>query len=158
MADFKTTAYQADVLKKEVDNTEQTASIYYNVPDQFVEYENKSYNPIDFFTNSGEFNMNLINKSYRLEQLKRMEFYRKLERDRLDTLHKLNPKIEYPLNLSIGQNLINLQNTFFGIYSDLITEPININIITKNNRMFYLGMFLIIIFIVYAIISKIQIA
>jgi len=157
MGDFKTTTYQADYLKWEAHNKEQNPSIFYNLPDQFTEYENKSYNPIDFLTNSGEFNLNLINKSFRLEQLKRMKFFRQRELERLETEAKLNPQPIPLTQLTIGQHLVGFQNMFYGIVSDLTDKPINSEILTKNNRLFYLGIFFLMIFIIYAILSRIQI-
>jgi hypothetical protein len=158
MADFKTTSYQADLFAKEAKDREQEASIYYKLPDQFLEYENKSYNPIDFLTSSGEFNIDLINKSYREEQLKRMEFFRQKERERLETDAKLNKKPLPLTQLTIGQHLDNFSNTFYNIISDTTKEPLNTEIITKDNRLFYIGIFLLILFIIYAVLSRIQIA
>src|SRR5689334_15394778 len=111
MGDFKTTSYQADYLKNFATDREQDTNIYYKLPDQFVEYESKSYNPFYFFTSSGEFNLNEINKSYRLEQIKRMQFYKDLELKRLEELNRT----KQPPNLTdytVAQHMDNFQNTF----------------------------------------------
>lgn len=159
MGDFKTTSYQADLFDFNQKNQQRGTGIYYTLPDQFVEYENRSYNPIDFLTNSGEFNIDLINKSYRLEQLKRMEFFRQKERERLETASKLY-SVPIPLTqLTIGQHLIGFQNTFYGITYDLIDsdKPINFEIVTKDHRLFYLGIFFLLIFLIYACLTRIKI-
>src|SRR5579863_1655479 len=114
MGDFKTTSYQADYLQDRLKNKEQGTNIYYKLPDQFVEYESKSYNPFYFFTSSGEFNLNEINKSYRLEQIKRMEFYKKLEQRRLAEMDRIRPPVPNLMALTLYQHVINFQNTFFG--------------------------------------------
>ncbi len=158
MGDLKTTSYQADYLKKFATDREQEPNIYYNLPDQFVEYESKSYNPFYFFTSSGEFNLNEINKSYRLEQLKRMQFYKGLEEKRQMEINKINPPKPSLIELSLYQHIMNFQNTFFGIISDLESSqvPINSDILTKNNRLFYIGIFLLVIFVLYIFVMYIN--
>ncbi len=154
MGDFKTTTYQADYLKKFATDREQETNIYYSIPDQFVEYESKSYNPFYFFTSSGEFNLNEINKSYRLEQIKRMQFFKELEEKRLAEMYRLNPPIPNLGELSIDQHMRGLQSTFFGIVSDLENKPIDTKILTTNHRLFYLGIFCLIIFMLYLILNQ----
>ena len=156
MGDFKTTSYQADYLQDRLKNKEQGTNIYYKLPDQFVEYESKSYNPFYFFTSSGEFNLNEINKSYRLEQIKRMEFYKKLEQRRLAEMDRIRPPVPNLMELTLYQHVINFQNTFFGIIHDLQTEPIDMSILTKNYRSFYLGALLLIIFLLYIFVWYIR--
>lgn len=156
MGDFKTTSYQADYLQDRLKNKEQGTNIYYKLPDQFVEYESKSYNPFYFFTSSGEFNLNEINKSYRLEQIKRMEFYKKLEQRRLAEMDRIRPPVPNLMALTLYQHVINFQNTFFGIIHDLQTEPIDMSILTKNYRSFYLGALLLIIFLLYIFVWYIR--
>lgn len=157
MGDFKTTSYQADYLKKFATDREQEQSIYYQIPDQFSEYESKSYNPFYFFTNSGEFNLNEINKSYRLEQIKRMKFYKELEEKRLREMHRLNPPIINLGDMTMDQHLNNFQNTFFSIVKDLETEPkISTKILTKDHRLFYVGILFLIIFMLYLILEQLN--
>lgn len=154
MGDFKTTSYQSDLLKYYGDVNKNT-NIYYELPDQFTQYEYRSYNPIDFLTSSGEFNLDLINKSYREEQLKRMKHFRKLEKQRLALAPQPPPSI---LSLSLGDNVLEFQKTFEGIFDDLTNHsvPISLNIFTKDNRLFYLGILLLMIFFAYMIINNIQ--
>ena len=54
--------------------------------------------------------------------------------------------------LTLSQLLINMKNTIMGIPLDLITEGFNTQVFTRDNRLFYLGLFLILIFIIYLII------
>lgn len=152
MGDFKTTSYQADYLKKFAANPEQQTNIYYNIPDQFVEYESKAYNPFYFFTNSGEFNLNEINKSYRLEQIKRMKFFKQLEEKRLANTPKPKASIS---ELSLAENIKLFRLSLLGMWSDIITQKtLNQSILTKDNRMFYLGILLIVMFLFYLLISQ----
>ena len=54
--------------------------------------------------------------------------------------------------LSIGQLLINMKNTIFGIPEDIFSQGFSKQVFTKDNRLFYLGIFLILIFILYLIL------
>jgi len=154
MADFKQTAYQADVLKH-FGNTDSKTNIFYNLPDQFTQYENRSYNPIDFLTNSGEFNLDLINKSYREEQLKRMKHFRQLE---LQRLAREPQPIPTPLDMTLGQNIIQFQQTFFDIVTDTTdgSKPFEWRTLMSTSRLFYIGIGLVLIFVIYASLNSIR--
>jgi hypothetical protein len=168
MADFKTTSYQADYLKHFDDAADQETNIYYNLPDQFTQYEYRSYNPIDFMTSSGEFNLDLVNKSYRQEQLMRMKHFRELEKRKLARESAIPSNLansrngqantKTPLELTVGENIIQFQNTFFDIVTDVFdgTKPLNSQIMTENNRLFYLGFFFVMIFVIYSAINNMR--
>ena len=131
------------------------SSIFNNLPDQFTKYDTMTYNPLDFYTASGEFNLALFNKTFREEQIRRIEFYRKYEEDRLRRLEEEENKVVKFQDLSVGQHLINMKNTIFDITSDIIAgKPISPKLFTKNNRMFYLGLILLIIFIIYLTLNN----
>lgn len=152
MGDLKTTAYQATMTYQYGHGPEQNTNIYSELPDQFTEYENKTYNPIDFYTSSGEFNLSLFNRTYREEQLKRIQFFRDQELKRLrqeDADTKSKPNL---LDLTLKQHLTNFKDTFFGIWHDLQTQPLTTKIFTKNNRLFYIGVLLVLIFIIYLVL------
>jgi len=154
MGDIRTTSYQAEELQKLSANDEQIIDIYRDLPDQFWEYDNMAYNPLDFYTNSGEFNLALFNKNFRDEQLRRMNYYNDLEKkqlEELNELHKNNPEL---LDLTIGEHLINMKNAPFDIAKDLTTEPLNSQILTKDNRLFYIGLFFMVIIVLYLIINS----
>lgn len=123
------------------------------LPDQFTRYESKITNPLDFYTSSGEFNLALFNKTFREEQLKRVAFYRQEEINRLNELNARQPP---PLKLhqqSVGDHLLKMKDSVFGLIGDSITEPINTDIFIKDNRLFYLSMLFLTIFIIYLIIK-----
>ena len=122
-------------------------------PDQFNRYESKIYNKFDFYTSSGEFNLALFNKTFREEQLKRVAFYRQEEIDRLKELDDKQPP---PLRLheeSVGEHVLKIKDSVFGLINDSITEPISSEIFIKNNRLFYLAILFIMIFVIYLMIS-----
>lgn len=124
------------------------------LPTQFTPYETS--NNFDFYTSSGEFNLALFNKTFREEQLKRIAFFRNEERKRLEELNNLNPPEPKLHELTIGQHIINAKNTVFDIIEDLLTKPLTTDILTKNNRLFYIGIILMIVYVVYLIIDDIN--
>lgn len=129
------------------------ATIFRELPDQFVRYDAQTYNPLDFYTSSGEFNLSLFNQTFREEQIKRILFYRKQEKERLAKLAEQPSPIN--LNeLSIGQHLIRMKNTFFDITHEMTSnKPISPQLFIKNNRLFYIGLMLLMIFFVYLIFN-----
>lgn len=119
--------------------------------DQFTRYENQLYDPMNYYTSSGEFNLGLLNREYREEQLRRIAFYRDREKAKLVELDSQIQSKPNLLQLSVGQHLSNIKTTFFDIINDLTTKPLNIRILTVNNRLFYLGLLMIIIFLLYLV-------
>lgn len=59
-----------------------------------------------------------------------------------------------PLHQNIGQILTNTKNTLFDVGTEISHQGFHQNIFTKDNRLFYLGLFLIIIFVIYLLISS----
>jgi hypothetical protein len=136
-------------MSKDSDNT----NIFSNIPDQFQRYEDVNKNSFDYFTSSGEFNLALFNKTFREEQLKRIAFYKKLEENRIDELNKTIKAQPALHELTVGQHILNMKNTFFNIIQDIQTEPLNLTILTKNYRLFYIGLFFVLIFITFVILK-----
>lgn len=152
MGDIQTSAYQATMTYQYGQNPEQNANINSELPDQFTHYENKTYNPMDFYTSSGEYNLANFNKRYREEQLKRIQYFRDKELQRMEKEEAAKPNTV--MNLSIRQQLIQMKNTFFDIWSDLQNKPITMKIFTEDDRMYYIGLFFVIVFIIYLILSS----
>jgi hypothetical protein len=151
MTDTLTTSYQSSQLYSPIVTKDRT---YDKLPDQFTRYQNKIYNPIDFFTSSGEFNLSLFNKVFREEQLKRMAFYKQQEIARLNKLNYETPET-LPLDkMSVGEHLLNMKKSIFDIWYDLQSKPIDSKLITKNNRMFYVGLFIVVIIIIWLILKQ----
>jgi hypothetical protein len=92
---------------------------------------------------NGELDMDKFNRDYGQYVEKRSN---KMKRDLQLKLDHLNqPKKDKLIyELSIGEIFINIKDSMFGILDDLLKFNIN-NILTKNNRLFYLGLILIII-------------
>ena len=130
-------------------------TVFDNLADQLTKYKNPTYDNFDFDTSGGEFNLALFNKTFRDEQVKRIKFYKNTEERKLDALNKsvvIPPNI---LQISIGQHLINMKNTMFEIIHETQTQPVNAkSLLLRNNRLFYIGLMLITIFVVYIILNN----
>jgi hypothetical protein len=136
-------------------NLNDSINIYTNIPDQFAKYEGNQENSFDFFTSSGEFNLALFNKTFREEQLKRIAFYKKEEQKRINELNKNSRTAPKLHELNILEHMVNMKNTFFSIWSDLQTKPLNMSILTTGHRLFYIGLFFFIVFLIYLILNHI---
>ena len=119
--------------------------------DQYTPYEEPTYNPLDFYTGSGEFNLALFNKVFREEQRRRQAYFRELEEKRLRDLNKEPPPPKLH-QLSIGQHLFNMKDSVINIIYDIQAEPLSPEIFLKQNRLFYIGLLLLIIYILYLVL------
>jgi hypothetical protein len=63
---------------------------------------------------------------------------------KLEDLNKQEP-VELVYDLSVGQIIINLKDTLFDIIDDVINMRFRTDTFTQNNRLFYIGIFLIVI-------------
>lgn len=125
-----------------------------DLSDQYTQYENNT-NPLDFFTSSGEFNTELFNRTFREEQLKRIKFYRNQEQDFLNSLDT-DPPEKKLLDFTVGEHVINTKDAFFGIIYDLSSEQLTSDIFTKNNRLFYLGLIFLTIYLTYLFLKNLN--
>ena len=57
-----------------------------------------------------------------------------------------------PLDLNLNDNLTNIKDSITGIGTDIFTQGFNKEIFTTKNRLFYIAMVLIIIFVVFIVI------
>jgi hypothetical protein len=126
------------------------------IDDQFVPYEDISLNNnFNFYTNSGEFSMQLFNKVFLENQRARQLYYQNVEDERLRQLNEVETKPKLH-ELTIGKHLINIKDCYFGIVDDLLNDQhYDVTIITKQNRIFYIGLSLMFIFIIYVIMKYI---
>jgi hypothetical protein len=63
---------------------------------------------------------------------------------KLEDLNKQKP-IELVYDLSVGQIMINLKDTMFDVLDDAVNLRYRSDTFTKNHRLFYIGIFIIII-------------
>ena len=103
-------------------------------------------------TNNG-FDIANFNKEFEEKQTKYSAIKSQTEKT---NLNKLSREIKKKLlhQLSIGEILINMKDTIFGIYTDFLFLDYK-DILTKENRLFYIGILLILIALIIKIISYI---
>lgn len=95
--------------------------------------------------NRGDFNID-FNKNFEKEKELTIQLNKQKEKDRIDKLNQESqnkPKSIY--ELSVTEILINLKDTWFELIDDLLQGKFNINTFTKNSRLFYIGITLIVI-------------
>lgn len=103
-----------------------------------------------------EFDVKAFNKAFEEQQAKLKEETQKQEEV---TLSKMNeqPKEKSLTSLSVGEILINTKDAWFDILDDILHYKIGWEILTKNNRLFYIGITiatLAIIFYLYEIFTE----
>jgi hypothetical protein len=64
---------------------------------------------------------------------------------RLSALNNQKPPEKKIYELSVGEILIGIKDTWFDILDDILQRQISFDIITKNNRLFYIGLTIVII-------------
>lgn len=92
----------------------------------------------------GKFDIDRFNRDFDQYKTKRKEEMKEKVQQKLDELNK--PPEEIPAyNLSVGQIMINIKDTLFGIIDDLLRFDFTWDVVLKKNRLFYLGLAVIII-------------
>ncbi|QKF93786.1 hypothetical protein QKU48_gp0328 [Fadolivirus algeromassiliense] len=93
---------------------------------------------------NGKFDIDKFNRDFDQYKVKRKNEMNEKIQQKLDELNK--PPEEIPAyNLSVGQIMINIKDTLFGIIDDLLRFDFTWNVVLKKNRLFYLGLAVIII-------------
>ncbi len=89
-------------------------------------------------TTNNDFNPAKFNKAFDEDKAKKKIEIEKTEKERLAKLNK--PDVNKPLyQLSVGEIIIGVKNTFFDIIDDLFLGKYDLQIFTKDNRLFFIG-------------------
>jgi hypothetical protein len=88
-----------------------------------------------------EFNKEFVFKKEQAEIQNRIKSQEKI--DRLTAA--ANKEIKSLYNLSIAELVIGVKDTWFGILDDLLAQKIEIRTLTKQNRLFFIGLTIIFI-------------
>jgi len=92
----------------------------------------------------GKFDIDRFNRDFNQYKDKRKQEMAEILNKKLEILN--TPPREIPVyNLSIGDILVNMKIAFFNILDDILQFNFNINIFLKENRLFYIGLMLIIV-------------
>jgi hypothetical protein len=87
------------------------------------------------------FNKEFVFKKERAAIENRIKSQKKL--DRLTKTANVPEKSLY--NLSVAEFVIGIKDTWFGILDDLLAKKIELETLTKNNRLFFIGLTIILI-------------
>ena len=90
----------------------------------------------------GKFDIDKFNRQFGQYKIKRKDEMEERIQQKLD---ELNRPVEEtpPYKLSIGTIAINTKDSIFNVIDDLLSFNFSWSIITKEHRLFYLGVFLI---------------
>lgn len=93
-------------------------------------------------SSSGEFDIDAFNRDYEQYKVRRKN---QMERNMALKLAEYNkPKEFRPIyKYSLGEILINTKDSLFEILDDILQKRFSPETFTKNNRLFYLGIFII---------------
>ncbi len=92
----------------------------------------------------GKLDIDHYNREFTQYSDKRRIEMKRVLAEKLEEMNKPKP-VELIYDLSIGDIVINTKDAMFGLLDDLVNLRFTNDIITKNNRLFYLGIVLIII-------------
>lgn len=105
----------------------------------------------------GRFNSDKFTKDFRSKQDADKLLAHIKEGEKLDALDKKEIKPGKKLHeLTIYSHLIAFKNTFFGIIYDLALFNSPVQTFTKEDRLFYIGLMLVIVVIIYALLTMIN--
>lgn len=92
----------------------------------------------------GKTGLDKLNREFEQYKEQRKEVMKDQIQKKLDILNA--PQEETPAyNLSIGQIMINIKDTIFNITDDILRFDFSWDILLKENRLFYVGLFLVIV-------------
>lgn len=95
-----------------------------------------------------EFDVKAFNKVFEEQQAKLKEDSKKREEETLKKLNEAKKDVSL-ISLSIGEILINTKDAWFDILDDLLQYKFGWDILTKNNRLFYIGLTLAVMAIIF---------
>jgi hypothetical protein len=111
--------------------------------------ENHHLNNITDSSNmsSTKFDIQQFNKNFKKKIEQSKEENKILERNRLERLNKQEIERK-PYQLSVAEILIAIKDSWFGVIDDLLQRQFYIETFIKKNRMFYIGLTIVIIAII----------
>jgi hypothetical protein len=104
-------------------------------------------------SDDNKFNLAEFNKAFVHASKENASKQYNMEKQILEELNKPEPP-ELPLNRSIGEIIIGIKDSLIGLLDDVLSFNIDSTLFTKNNRLFYFGV-LIIIIVIYMLLSDV---
>lgn len=100
-------------------------------------------------TKMSEFDVRKFNIDFDVEKALQQKLQKEKEKKKLAELNKEPPKKKI-YQLSVGEILIGIKDSWFDILDDILQGKIGISLFTKNNRLFFIGLTIcIIVLVVY---------
>lgn len=104
---------------------------------------------MDTYYTEGIFDVNKFNEDYKKQQERMLNEQRQSE---FNELRKKEVRNTLPINKSIGEILIEIKNAWFGVFGDVVTFKWRRDILTKENRLFYIGLTIVICTMIFLIV------
>lgn len=97
-----------------------------------------------FVSSDGKFDIDRFNRNYDQYKIRRKQEMDKKIQQKLAIYNKPKPELPIYKN-NIATIMINMKDELFDTLDDLLQGYFNLSTFTKNNRLFYIGILLIII-------------
>jgi len=104
-------------------------------------------------SNTKDFDLKKFNAEFEDSVLKKKEKAEAEMQANLDELNYYQKKKPYVLDLSVGQTLIGVKDTVFGMMDDIMTMNIDRTFLVKDNRLYFIGILLLLI-VLYVVIHN----
>lgn len=99
------------------------------------------------------FNLELFNKKYEDVRKRRQKRIKEIEEEKLARLNRLKHKKKLH-QFTVGEHMFNMKDALLGTLNDILRLNITIKTFTKQNRLFYLGLFTLITILIITLFSK----
>ena len=109
-------------------------------------------NPTDTYIDN-TFNLDLFNKKYEDVRKRRQKLIKDAEQDKLSKQDTITFRKEIH-QYTVGELLFGLKDAILGILGDLLRFRFRLDTFTKQNRLFYLGLFIMIIVLTIYLFTK----
>jgi hypothetical protein len=107
----------------------------------------------DIKNKDDKFDVNEFNKVFEETKEKRKQKIKQMEEDRIYELNKAQTTKQI-YQLSLSEILIGIKDTWFELIDDILQKNVSFTTFTKNNRLFFIGLTIIIIILFVYLIDS----
>lgn len=104
-------------------------------------------------SNKFEFDIAEFNKKFNQVMDEKKKETEKADNSKLRQLELATEKKKSPYNQTLGEIIIGIKDSIFGIIGDILDGEFDAELITKNHRLYYIGMTLIMIVLIYSLLN-----
>lgn len=109
-------------------------------------------NKEDVFTDN-KFDLDLFNKRYEDVRKRRQDIFTDLQEDRISELN-ISKSIKKLHQFTVGELLFKMKDAMFGLLQDLLRLQFTKDTFLKQNRLFYIGLFILVILLIVFLFRK----